>query len=183
MAVEVDGEIRGTALGLIGELAETTENVKWVEDDDLHFTLKFLGEVDLREIHNVVRTIRQAVKDVESFTFAVGGCGAFPKSENPKTIWLGAGDGSEKLVELQGKVDAAMEKLGYRPEPRRFIPHLTLGRVRGQSPDVAALAEAIQARSDLPAGVQHVHEVVLFSSELTRNGPIYEVLGRAALDG
>lgn len=182
IAVEVGAEIRGVALDVIRKLSAHSDQVKWVDPDDLHFTLKFLGDVALRDTHEIIMATRKAVAGLEGFTVQVAGCGAFPNSDRPRTIWLGVREGAEGLIALQEKVDAAMEKLRYRREARRFVPHLTLGRVRGQDAGIESLGQALRDLADFSAGFVPIEEAVVYSSELTRSGPNYHVLGRAPLD-
>jgi 2'-5' RNA ligase len=95
---------------------------------------------------------------------------------------LGAGEGADELVALSGAVEAALQPLGFKPERRTFTPHLTLGRVRGAK-NAAALGELVTAAADFAAGAIHVDEVIVFSSRLERDGPVYEPLGRVPLEG
>jgi 2'-5' RNA ligase len=147
----------------------------------MHFTLKFLGEIELTESAAVCQAIARATAGHAPFELQVQGAGAFPSADRPRTLWLGVSQGAQALESLQGSIDAEMAKLGYRPEPRRFQGHLTIGRVKeGRVPP--QLATVLAQWRDFDAGEMAVHDVRLYSSVLRPEGPLYEVMGRARLD-
>jgi RNA 2',3'-cyclic 3'-phosphodiesterase len=183
VAVEITPAIRKRAGELIAALAGTSADVKWVEPHNLHLTLKFLGDVHQQEIVQVCQAMARGAADVEPFELDVRGAGAFPNPARPRTVWLGAGDGGEPMVVLHDRIEAALAKLGYREEHRRFQPHLTIGRVRGVGAGIAELGALLQQHADFAAGRMTVAKVALFASTLTPNGPIYELLGTAPLGG
>jgi 2'-5' RNA ligase len=183
VAVEIDPAVREMAAELIAELSTAGANVKWVDAQNMHITVKFLGEVDTREVHEVCRAVETAVAPLAPFVLEVRGAGAFPNVRRPRTLWLGTRQGSEPFVELAERVDKQLHRLGYPREGRRFHAHLTLGRVRQGEAGLARLAELLAERADFEAGRSDVSEAVIFSSDLDRGGPTYEPLGHAALGG
>ena len=183
VAVEINADIRSAAETLIEGLRKAPADVKWVEPQNMHLTLKFLGEVHSKEIPRVCEAVAKGASKVQPFEFELSGAGAFPNAGRPRTLWIGAGSGEEAMVALHGHVEDALAKLGYRKEHRRFHPHLTIGRVRRGGPGVTELGGLVQQHADLPAGRIAVARVVVFSSELQRGGPIYQSLGRAKLGG
>lgn len=183
VAVEVPAEVRDRMRKLVDELRVTDAKVKWSDTKDLHWTLKFLGDVDLREVPDVCEAVTQAVADLTSFDIVARGAGAFPDLRRPRTVWIGTGEGSDEMVELHDRIERALAKLGYRAEGRRFRPHVTLGRVRNSPHGLRELADLIQKNADYEAGISTVFEVVVFSSELGPKGPTYEPLGHAELKG
>ncbi|MEZ6072309.1 MAG: RNA 2',3'-cyclic phosphodiesterase [Pirellulales bacterium] len=130
VAVEVDRIVRRRAGELVERLAQLTDDVRWVEPQNMHFTIKFLGNVRARDTVDVCEAVESAVIDLRPFELVVEGLGAFPALERPRTIWIGTSTGSEALGEVFQRVDDAVVELGYRPEPRRFTAHMTIGRVR-----------------------------------------------------
>ncbi len=183
VAVEITQAIRKRAGELIAALAGTSADVKWVEPHNLHLTLKFLGEVHQNEIAQVCQAVARGAAEVEPFELEVCGAGAFPNAARPRTVWLGAGEGAESMVVLHDCVEAALAKLGYREEHRRFQPHLTIGRVRGVGPGITELGQLLQQHADFAAGRMTVGKVTLFASTLTPDGPVYELLGTGPLGG
>ena len=162
-------------------LGGTTADVNWVEPHNLHLTLKFLGEVHDREIAAVCQAVSRGAAAVSPFELEVRGAGAFPNSARPRTVWLGAGVGAEQMVVLHDRVEAALAELGYREEHRRFQTHLTIGRVRGGGPGIAELGKRLMQHADVLVGSMSVQKATIFCSTLTRDGPIYNVVGTARL--
>jgi len=183
IAVEITQTIRARAGELIAALAGASADVNWVEPHNLHLTLKFLGDVQQQEIVRVCQAMARGAAEVKPFELDVRGAGAFPNAARPRTVWLGAAAGAEPMVVLHDRVEAALAKLGYREEHRRFQVHLTIGRVRGAGAGIAELGSLLQQHADFPAGRMTVGKVTLFASTLTPDGPIYDVLGTAPLGG
>jgi RNA 2',3'-cyclic 3'-phosphodiesterase len=182
VAIEASPSIRANCTKLTRRFERSEANAKWVEPENLHITLKFLGEVGLNETPVICEAVREAVGGMESFWLDIVGAGAFPNSENPKTVWIGTGEGENQLAELFERIeDKLAEKLRFRKEGRRFHGHLTLGRVRpGIGLDL--LSEMLDTAENFEAGRMAVDEVVVFSSMLEKTGPIYESLGRVSLE-
>ncbi len=169
---------------LIGSLASAAPDVNWVEPHNLHLTLKFLGDVALKETARICEAVERAAAETEPFEFALAGAGAFPNPQRPRTVWIGGRceeENPEAMTLLHGKIESRLAKLGFRKDSRRFQPHLTIGRVRGGGSGMAELARLIQENAELPIGAASVREVVVFSSQLGGEGPAYHALGHAAL--
>jgi 2'-5' RNA ligase len=147
----------------------------------MHLTLKFLGDIDENETYDICKAISNAVAKIEAFDIECQGAGAFPSNEKPKTLWLGITQGKDELHQLQQAVDDAMADLGFRREPPRFNPHLTIGRVKQPGPHLREVTRILNENAGFSAGVAMVDEVILFSSDLTPEGPIYSPMGRAEL--
>jgi 2'-5' RNA ligase len=183
IAVEISDEIRNNAIALQESLAQTGASVKWVSPDSLHITLLFLGEVDDRALHSVCRAVQEAAAREPPFPLRISGVGAFPTPRRPKVAWAGIVEGAEQLRRLHDVLEEKMFNLGcYRKEEREFTPHLTLGRVKGEE-DGQLLAPELTRRLAWEGGRTMVDEVLVFSSVLERDGPIYTVLGRGELAG
>jgi len=180
VAVETSPGVIGRAGQLIERLKAADAKVSWVRGANLHWTVKFLGNIELTEVAEVCRAVTAAARQVPPFELEVRGAGAFPRIERPRTVWLGAGEGNEQMSHLAASVESHLAKIGFRSENRRFLPHITLGRVRGGR-NLDELGEALQEYADFDAGTMHVDEVVVFSSRLEADGAVYEALGRAPL--
>jgi 2'-5' RNA ligase len=181
IAVEIAPAVREAAAELVGELRASGADVKWVDPANMHLTVKFLGDVDSRHVHEVCRAVEKTVAGLPRFELELRGAGAFPNARRPRTVWLGAGQGGQEVGILAEALEEAMERLGFRREARRFHPHLTLGRVRRGRAGLDELARLLAEYADFEVGRTTVTEVVTFSSELGRSGPTYEALGRARL--
>ena len=181
LAVEIDLPVRDRAEALIHQFRGVPADIKWVDRQNLHLTLKFLGDVPATDTPQIIQSVTQAVADTEPFQLEIHGAGAFPDLRRPRTIWFGARDGAEPMAALHRQVESALKKLHYPPEGRKFSPHLTIGRVRGSGPALADLGRLLQEHAEDDVGRTSVEEVVIFASHLDRSGPTYEALGRAPL--
>lgn len=183
VAVEIPREVQDKAGKLIAALKDTPAKVRWVEPQTLHWTLQFLGDVDLREIPAVCDRVAKAVAPFAPFDVAAHGVGAFPDAERPRTLWIGMQEGSDEMIALHDAVGAALGQIGFRQEARRFRPHLTIGRVRSSPGGIGELAARLAENAGFDGGLTTISEVVVLSSELTRHGPVYELLGHGDLLG
>jgi RNA 2',3'-cyclic 3'-phosphodiesterase len=180
IAVEISAAAREKVVGLIELLGAAEADVKWVESHNLHLTLQFLGDVSEKQIPDVCKAVTRGAGEVPPFTLEIYGAGAFPNFGKPRTLWLGAKDGSDQMADLHDRVAFALAELGFRDEERRFQTHLTVGRVRS-SKNVALLGPLLRQHANFSAGAFQVEQVIVFSSRLERGGPIYEKLATARL--
>jgi RNA 2',3'-cyclic 3'-phosphodiesterase len=185
IAVEAVDGARVGALAAIDRLRSAVDGVKWVPPDNLHWTIQFLGDLDDREMAEAcMRTVRVAAKH-QAFELEARGVGAFPSIQRPRTLWLGAGAGSEEFCALQADIEDALHELGFRGENRAFTPHLTIGRQASRAAAgpgaTRTLSERLAKLADFDGGIMGVDEVTVFASELGREGPVYSVLARAKL--
>jgi 2'-5' RNA ligase len=180
IAVAASPEIRQAAQKLADQLRPAAGDVKWVAPENLHWTLQFLGDVDELEIPTVCSAVSAAVAQLESFDLEARGAGAFPAADRPRTLWLGAGVGSQAMVALHAAIDKKLRHLGYRGEGRRFVPHITLGRAGRKGPP-RPLVRELASLAEYDGGSMLVDEVTVYASRLGPEGPKYEVLARAPL--
>jgi len=183
IAMAVTPEVRRRAVELQGKLGQSDANVKWVAEGNIHLTVKFLGDVDDIALPAVCRAVEQAVAETPRFVISVAGVGAFPSSHRPRTLWVGVREEAERVDRVKRALDEALFPLGFRDEERRFTPHLTIGRVKGGTSNASGLSERLAANTDWTGGRSEVGEVVVMSSELRSEGPLYTVMARAKLGG
>jgi 2'-5' RNA ligase len=157
--------------------------VKWVEPENIHITLKFLGNVALAKIDAITEAMVQAVQGTPPLSLEVKELGVFPNPRRVQVVWVGLGGEVDKLARLQQRIESNLEKLGFPPEGRRFTPHLTLARVRDQaSPSERERLGQLITETEFAAAVKFiVDSIKLMKSQLTREGPIYTRLSSAAL--
>ncbi len=180
IAAEISGEIHACAKKAIERLSQCNADIQWASLDQMHLTIKFLGEVDFTGLSQVCRSLEKAVAGIEPIEVECGGIGAFPRPDRPRTLWLGINDRDNRLSHLATVVEDAMAAIRFRREHRPFRPHLTLGRLRSQN---GAVADAIESGDFTANGRLVIDELILFSSELTKNGPVHRPVGRVGLDG
>jgi RNA 2',3'-cyclic 3'-phosphodiesterase len=181
IAVDVDKTLRERMIALQDRLAASGVEVKWVEPDNLHFTLLFLGEVDERDLIDVCRAATQACKGLAPFYCDLEGVGCFPNERRPRIVWVGVGSGATEFGQLHDALEKPLLELGcYRREERLYTPHITLGRVKHEGEN-EALVKNLQKLKKWQGGQMQVREVLVMSSQLTSKGPVYAVMSRARL--
>jgi 2'-5' RNA ligase len=181
IALDPGPAIRDRMIALQENLARTGAEVKWVEPENLHVTMLFLGEVDNRDLMPVCRAVEEVAREHQAFELSIEGAGCFPNMRRPRILWIGVGQGLLEVRALHDALEEPLLKLGcYRREERQFTPHVTLGRVRGDTA-TAELTAAISKKQDYHAGVALIREVRVMSSDLAGKGPLYTVMSRASL--
>lgn len=179
VALEIDDTIKDRLEAAQGLFRPLGGKVGWCSRGQMHLTLQFLGEAPDDRVPPVVEALRSAAAAIPAFEFTVAGLGAFPPSGSPRVLWVGI-QRCEPLIELQRRVEAALEPLGFPPEDRAFTPHLTLGRVK-ERVDARAYRRVIAENAGFVAGVQPATRVVLFSSQLKPTGSVYTPVADVAL--
>ena len=180
IAVDLTKPIRDRAVALQRLLARSGAEVNWVEPENLHVTLLFLGEVEDREAGRICRIASESTKQLPAFTMTIEGIGCFPNSRRPRIIWLGVGEGAAALINLHDELELPLAELGYRREERRYTPHVTLGRVKSEH-STQKLTDELGTQGGWQGGATTVREISVMASELTSRGPVYTVLGHVAL--
>jgi len=168
---EVEKEVQTRA----GEAARKA--VRWVPANNMHLTLKFLGEVSTANVQSLARMLGNESAHHPKFSFVIGGLGAFPNIRRPRVIWVGV-DAPPELGNLQRAIEAETRRLGYPGEERPFSPHLTLGRIsQNARPDeVVHVARALGEMRIGELGRVVVDRLHLFRSDLNPNGSVYTSL-------
>ena len=181
IAIDVEKPVHDRLIALQEKLAKSASEVKWVEPENLHVTLLFLGEVDERELPAVCRAVADCTRPLAPFVMSVEKAGCFPTPRRPRVLWVGVGEGTQPLVALHDALEPPLLDLGcYRREGRQYTPHITLGRVKSDRP-TDQLAAALAKQAGWKGGEVTVREVLVMGSELTPKGPVYTVLSRARL--
>lgn len=181
IAIDPGKAIQDRLVALQENLTRDGAQVKWVERDNLHITLLFLGEVEERALGDLCRAVAEGVRVYKTFEVAIEGAGCFPNPRRPRILWVGLGKGIQETVAVHDALESPLLDLGcYRREERRFTPHVTLGRIRGERP-APTLGTALQKYQAFKAGETVVREIHVMSSQLTPTGPVYTVMSRAKL--
>lgn len=179
VAVPFPNEVKNRLGKLIDDWRREREKVGWVKEENLHLTLKFLGEAPLEKLEALKTNLGASLQGLAGFTLALSGAGAFPNLNRARVIWVGVSEGKEKLAELAQKVEEAAGPLGFPAEEREFSAHLTVGRVKEGRLSERLLAK-VRACTFEAQGII-VSEVVLYQSELAPGGSVYTPLARIEL--
>jgi 2'-5' RNA ligase len=181
IAIDPGKDIRNRLVALQEQLAKTGTEVKWVERENLHVTLLFLGEVDERDLPAVCKAVTDVAQQTLTFPMSVERASCFGSPRRPRTLWAGVGEGTQAACTLHDALELPLLELGcYRREERQFTPHITLGRVKSNRP-TDKLAAALAKNAGWQGGETLVREVLVMGSELTPEGPVYTVLSRGKL--
>ena len=148
--------------------------LRWVEIDNLHLTIKFIGEINESKAGQVKDVLTQALFAQNAFNIEVSGLGMYPSHQNPRVIWFGILKG-EPLIEIHNNLNRQMATIGIAAENRPFSPHLTIARVRRNTDHATAkLVGDILSQFKVDSlGWITINQVNLYKSELTPTGPIY----------
>jgi 2'-5' RNA ligase len=158
--------------------------VRWVAVNNIHLTIKFLGDVSIANLELLKQVLQVEVARYPEFDFEVAGLGAFPSNRRPRVLWVGV-QAPPELSTLQRGVENELARLGYAAEERDFSPHLTLGRVsRTSTPEeIRRIGDVLQNFTIGSLGTTHVKEVHLYRSDLQPGGAVYTRLFSAPLTG
>ncbi len=171
VAIRPPVDVRRRLLGLMGGVA----GARWLSEDQLHLTLRFIGEVD----RHLARDVDAALSAVHHpvFEIALNGLGLFERRGEPVTLWAGIAP-QEPLHALHKKIDQALVRVGVDPDRRAYMPHVTIARLpRGAGP----VRSLIEQSGGISGPAFEVAEFGLYESRLTPEGPVYALAERYSL--
>lgn len=151
-------------------ISSSLPGARWVREEQIHLTLRFIGEVD----GGVFEDVRQGLADIRgsAFTMRLAGLGIFPPGRHPRILWAGV-EPLEPVVDLHNRVESVLVHLGLAPEGRSFSPHVTLARLRDTP--VAKVTRYLADNAVFVSTGFEVQAFHLYSSILTRNGAIHQI--------
>src|SRR5574341_1265941 len=181
VAVNLPSEVRERLAAEQDRLRRAQADVSWVRAENIHVTLKFLGETEEKRLDRIRPGLLEVARGSAPFRIRVSGLGSFG-GRVPRVVWVGVQEGAEPLSGLAKDVEAAMAHLGFPREKRGFSAHLTLGRVRSPR-NAAALLAALAETGAGPFGTVEVTQFDLMQSDLRPTGSVYTVLAEFPLGG
>lgn len=183
IAVEVPLEIRQDVEHATSNLRRGTGSlIRWVAVENMHLTLKFLGDIPSPNVEMLTQMIQAEADSFHCFDIHLTGIGSFPNPKRPRVIYIGI-QAPAALEAFQRQLESATRRLGYNVEERAFAPHLTIGRVRQNiSPDdQQKIRRALEASKIDSLGIARVNSVHFYKSDLKPTGPVYTKLFSAHL--
>ncbi len=186
IAIELPDELKAELDRLVAKLKSNEQNfVKWVDPHDIHLTLKFLGGVPATQIGEITRVMGEAAGAAAPFRLEAVGLGVFPNPRRVQVAWVGIAGDVDKLVELQKDLESRLTRIGFAPENRPFVSHLTLARLRDHASleDRQTFGQLILSTKFETPRVINVEAISLMRSQLTRQGAIYSRIALAPLKG
>lgn len=185
VAVNFPDKIKQSLGFLIQNLRSMPSDASWVREENIHITIQFLGNVPEDQINAIVNALNRSVTGIVPFHLELRGAGVFPSAERPRVLWLGVSGDTPVLFRLRQQVQKELELLYFKPEGRRFSPHLTLARIRsplGFSP-VLERAQRLMQDNGKKIVSTAVNSIELMQSDLKPGGPKYFVLARVPFPG
>ncbi len=182
VAIDIEPHVRVRIRQIQNRLAETldlsSKQVKWVQPEQIHLTLKFLGDVSDAKLTQVCDVVRRTAGEFDGFDFEVKGLGVFGRPA--RIVWAGIA-ACPPMMQLQAELERRFAEIGWEPEGRAFAGHLTLCRVK-QAAAGKKLADAVkQMGQNETLGLVSASEIVLYQSQLSSAGPFYTAVCRAGL--
>ena len=173
LAIDLDDDLKPKINKVMREFKQIDAHIKYVDLQNLHFTLKFFGDIDTEGIDLIASKIEMVIKDFDSFNIKIKGCGAFPNKNRIKVIWVGL-DEDEILKDLHDRLDKEFNTIGFDLD-RKFSSHLTIGRMKSAK-GKDRVKKTIEEYADVDIGTMEVNAITFKKSTLTPSGPIYEDL-------
>jgi 2'-5' RNA ligase len=181
IGVQIAPEVRARISAAITQLAAETSGLRWVREENFHFTLKFLGLIEEPQIETISNALAQAIQPFRRFTINAKGLGVFPDSKKARVLWVGL-EGDD-MPALAKSVESVLEPFGCPSENRMFRPHLTVGRWRHSMGLQQELAGKLKRWKNFEFGASAVDQVVFFQSVLKPDGAVYRPVKTVPLAG
>ncbi|GAB6056196.1 RNA 2',3'-cyclic phosphodiesterase [Methanobacterium movens] len=170
LAADIDKSLNAGIVDVQEKLKSVEAPVKFVESENLHFTLKFFGDISKDKINEISSVTEEKLKNHDPFSISIEGMGVFPSLRYIRVLWIGTKD-TDSFSSMQKDLDDEFIKMGFSKE-RSYLPHLTIGRLKG-SANKELLVEKIEELKEVKIGNMKIDQLVLKKSELTPEGPIY----------
>lgn len=168
-----DYNVLNNLIKIRDSLVETGADLKPVSNENLHITIRFIGEIPMYVVNSICNELSKLT--YKPFKVKVQGIGVFPSISRPRVIWAGITEGIDELTYIHETIEKMLRKLGIPPDREKFVPHITLARVRSDR-NLSKLTKLISNMVTYDFGVFIVNEIVLKRSILTPSGPIYNNL-------
>ncbi|MCD6163401.1 MAG: RNA 2',3'-cyclic phosphodiesterase [candidate division Zixibacteria bacterium] len=171
IAVKIPDALKREVDKLIVGLKPHADGVRWVKAANLHFTIRFLGDIESDSISNLENILAENLKNIKPFSIKLSSLGCFPNIRRPRVVWVGAAGDMDDLKELAYQVESACRQGGFGKSDKPFSAHLTIGRIKYPK-GLEAFIDELQ-ETEFESDVFEVSEVVVFKSDLSRRGPTY----------
>ncbi|MDI6872923.1 RNA 2',3'-cyclic phosphodiesterase [Candidatus Solincola sp.] len=181
VALDLPEEVRERIVTAARKHAGLLPQARWVRKENLHLTLKFIGEYPGRKVEKLVTIVEGETAKKEPFTASLRGCGGFPSPGRARVIWVGMEKGEKEAAALAAELDAGLAKAGVKRETRPFRGHLTLARLRNPADCSSWLASLEEDLAGLEEMDFRVEDITLYRSILSAEGPTYVPLRRFEL--
>jgi len=180
IAVNISENNHKKIAGIRTILKKAGADIKWVTDENIHITLKFLGDTGEEKLAGIKAKIETAIAGTKQFEICLDCCGFFPSEISPRIFFIGIKNGSKNLSGIAGKLDAELSEIGFSKETRPFAAHITIGRFRSGKGSEKLAKEAVKFPGETIR--ETVEKISLIKSTLTPAGPVYETVEEFCLE-
>ena len=180
IAIELPVEVKRVVRQIQDQLGGSIEGIKWVKQENIHLSVKFLGNVEENGINDIATAVKNAVKESSVMNLKTGHLGAFPNEKRPRILWLGVEGDVREFISMSKNCELELAKLGYEIDARENKPHITIGRIRSSKKQKGV----INILKDIPVEsiLFRVDALKLMRSELNINGAVYTNLQSVKLE-
>lgn len=181
VALQVQKAAKSELAALIEKLGrQFGDQVRWMNADQLHLTLRFIGNLDSQELLEVCSQLHKVRTGITHVNAPLSGLGVFPESGPPRVVWAGIDDGAGEAQAIHERLNASLEEIGFPSENRGYTPHITLGRARNHT-NADALHEALEQLGSTLSQVIEAGSMALFASQKSVRSVEYACLDKIAL--
>ena len=173
IAVDINDEMRRELTRIQNVLSGKLVNAKWVKPQNLHITIKFLGEIEPEAVGDITLSLEKPIKETPSFYIELGELGVFPNMKRPAVFWAGLKKGREEMSRLNELIQNSLYQIGYEKDSKPFSPHITLARFRKPVPS-NQIVKAIESVSPIKKAGHTINGVSIYESTLKPKGPEYK---------
>ena len=180
IAIELPVEVKQAVRQIQNQLGKNIDGIRWVKHENIHLSVKFLGNVEENRISDIAAAVNNAVRDFSAMNLKTGHLGMFPNVKRPRILWLGIEGDALEFIRMSKNCELELEKLGYEKADRENKPHITVGRIRSSNKQKSLVnilkdihIESIEFRADA---------LKLMRSELNPNGAVYTTLQSVKID-
>lgn len=176
IAVELPPDVRKKLASLQKDLQKTGADAKWVEPENIHLTVKFLGNVEPDKAGKIGSLLEKLFGRQPAFEAALDEIGCFPSLGAPRVVWAGLTDADKLLGRIAQKTEEELAKMGFEKENRPFTAHSTLARIRSARNRTALASEILDINKDFKKKTFLIDNITLFESHLSPKGPAYSII-------
>lgn len=180
IAIELPEKVKEALADLQRRMQPTPNRIKWVDPSSIHLTLKFLGEIKKERLSTVSSLIQELSGRFQPFVMRICGVGVFPGVNRARVIWVGVEEGKSRLTQMVEEIEKKLVEQGFPRERRKWIPHLTLARIKDLK-DKESIKKMVSQEKQVSVGEVEVEAITVMQSRLTPEGAIYTPLQKAFL--
>lgn len=183
IGIKASQRVTNNVSSVVKRMAAKSEQYNWVEPENLHVTLNYVGAVVDIEVPELCQLVKQAIKPHVSFDLSLHGVSGFPTPEQPRVLWIGVDEGKNALEALYRSLEDVLHHWGVNKDRNAYVPHMTLGRIGRAGRWSEDLMELVHKLRNHDGGFCHIDEVIVYSSYRERGGVTYTPMATLRLKG